>query len=68
MVALLLACKLSQDRHCPPRRFGSVLGMSAREVNELELQMLACLDYQLFIGQDHYQDYCLGLHDFLAQP
>eukprot|EP00183_Erythrolobus_madagascarensis_P006178 CAMPEP_0185845224 /NCGR_PEP_ID=MMETSP1354-20130828/1244_1 /TAXON_ID=708628 /ORGANISM="Erythrolobus madagascarensis, Strain CCMP3276" /LENGTH=182 /DNA_ID=CAMNT_0028545133 /DNA_START=716 /DNA_END=1264 /DNA_ORIENTATION=+ len=63
LTAALLAVKFSEDVSYDNEHFARVGGVSLKELNRLELSMLAALDYRLSISKEDFSAYETKLVD-----
>ncbi len=64
MTSVLLAIKFSEDFYYDNEYYSKVGGMTQRELNALEKEMLSMLDFALFVDRPVYDKYRTDLGDF----
>lgn len=57
MVTLLLASKYHDDLYFNNKTFAFVGGITPRELNELELHLLAAIDFDMYINPEDFAEY-----------
>lgn len=53
--AVMVAAKLRDDVFYANKYYSSIGGISAREMNELELDMLVTINWETWVERDHYE-------------
>eukprot|EP00826_Nyctotherus_ovalis_P023389 TRINITY_DN17970_c0_g1_i2.p1 TRINITY_DN17970_c0_g1~~TRINITY_DN17970_c0_g1_i2.p1 ORF type:complete len:184 (-),score=30.77 TRINITY_DN17970_c0_g1_i2:74-625(-) len=59
--ALVVADKFWCDEFMPNSDYARVAGMRCGDVNAVEREMLRLLDFDMYIGEKEYEDYCRRL-------
>jgi hypothetical protein len=57
IVAVMLAAKLRDDVYYSNAYYASIGGVSNREINELEVELLASLNWETYVSFDEYHAY-----------
>lgn len=61
IVAVMIAAKLRDDIFYSNAYYASIGGVSNREINELEVEMLLALNWDTYVGFEEYNTYVEGL-------
>lgn len=57
LLSLVLAAKFWDDERCKNTFYAQVGGVTVEELNELEVRFLRLLEFQLWVGEEVYDDY-----------
>lgn len=60
-VGLMLANKYTEDHPYTNKAWASIIGIPSREINIMEREFLAALNYELFVGQAEFQLWTVNL-------
>eukprot|EP00993_Chasmostoma_nieuportense_P006295 NODE_6921_length_488_cov_2.390582_g6755_i0.p1 GENE.NODE_6921_length_488_cov_2.390582_g6755_i0~~NODE_6921_length_488_cov_2.390582_g6755_i0.p1 ORF type:complete len:144 (-),score=34.03 NODE_6921_length_488_cov_2.390582_g6755_i0:57-443(-) len=64
ITSILLAAKVRDDKYYNNQHYAAIGGITATEMNHLELQLLTLLDFNLFVTPEAYQQYERNLLQF----
>jgi hypothetical protein len=68
LAALLLAAKFQDDFYYDNKAFEFAGGVNAIHLHQLELELFQKLDYNLFVGEEDYQELEAKLYEVYAEP
>jgi len=57
LLSVVLAAKFWDDERCKNTFYAQVGGVPVEELNELEVRFLRLLEFQLWVGEEVYEDY-----------
>ena len=60
--AIIIAIKYNEDEIYNNPYYAKIGGISGKDLNKLEFQFLLYLDYNLFVGDEEFQNYCKYLY------
>ncbi|KAL6842214.1 hypothetical protein ACP4OV_027977 [Aristida adscensionis] len=63
ITSVVVAAKFTDDSFFNNAYYGKVGGISTREMNRLELDLLFCLDFRLKVNLETFRSYCLQLEN-----
>jgi Cyclin len=66
LVSLVVALKFFDDKYYKNAYYSKVGGIPNAELNELEVSFLVCLDFNLFVSTEEYENYYNSLMQYFG--